>query len=190
MIIKFLFFCCLCKEQKRPILHSRRTRTRVGDMESQGWINKTHLGFHLWKSCPPLLSYIRRYKEAETLNSGKRRDGKGNRTSICSVFTCYSLHQALLYIILLLIKAPKVSIQQNNDCDGNQWHWLFLSREDWRMGPLTLQVDQGGRVRTAKRRSKAPWDGGWETGMCSWMTMSCLNYLYYFHLLFSSELSV
>lgn len=180
------------KECIRPILHSRRTRTRVGNMESQGWINKTLLGFQLWKSCPPLLSYIRRYKEAETLNCGKRRDGKGNRTSICSVShathctkPCYTLSYYLLRhqrslssrtITVMIIRDTGYS------CPGKTGGWASL----------TLRVDQGGRVRPAKRRSTdtAPGDGGWETGMCSWMTMSCLNHLNYFHLFFSSELSM
>lgn len=84
-------------------------------------------------------------------NEGKRRD----RTSISSVFHMHPLHQALLHIILLF-KAPQVSIQQNCNCGGNQWRWLILvyvKLED--RAQLTMQVDQGWW-------GQPPGDGGWE----------------------------
>lgn len=94
-VISFYPFLSLT-ECRRPISPQGGLEPALGGMESRGGIHKAHLEFHLWKSCPLLLPYIRRAR----VDSGNRnpefwKERKEDRTGVCS-----ALHIPLMALSL------------------------------------------------------------------------------------------
>lgn len=171
------------KECKFPPIHSyhwtQKTylfslqgapETELGNVDSHRGIDKTHLEFHLWKSCPLLLPCIRRPKDDSGSRNTEFWEGKerGQNSHLFHA-SCYSWHQAFLYVILF--KAPQVSLPSRIIAVmGISDTGLFSAKQDWRTRPNWRRREiRKEVVRPARRRrshNTAP-PGGWLRDRCA-----------------------